>query len=307
MRLSRTLSGTLLVAGATGLWGVNGTVSRVVMDTGLEPSRLAELRIVSAAIILVLWLVWRDRRALRLARREVLPYVAFGAIGLIGVQWAYFEAINEIPIGVALIIEYSAPLLVALWIRIVWKRHLPWVVWLAVPVAMVGLAFVLGIGGGDLAAITLAGVLWSVGAALAYAYYALHAEQLTRHRSPVAVLGIGMAIGAVILSAVLPWWTFPWALLLDTADSAPLAAPAWVYCVYVVVLGTVIPFAMMLAGVQRVGADGATITAMLEPIIAGAIAWVVLDQTLTIVQVFGAALVMVAVTLAQVVRARAAT
>ncbi len=307
MAMSRTLSGTLLVAGATALWGLNGTISRVVMDTGLEPARLAELRIVSAAILLVLWLVWRDRRALRLHRREILPYLAFGSIGLICVQWAYFEAINEIPIGIALIIEYSAPLLVAVWVRVVWKRHLPLVVWLAVPVAMVGLAFVLGLGGGQLAAITLAGVLWSLAAALSYAYYALHAERLTRTRSPVAVLGIGMAMGAIVLSIALPWWTFPWSLLLDTAATAPLAAPAWVYCIYVIVLGTIVPFGMMLAGVQRVGADGATITAMLEPILAGAIAWVLLEQALTIVQVLGAVIVMAAVTTAQVVRARAAT
>lgn len=307
MRASRMLTGTLMVVGAVTLWGVNGTVSRVVMDAGVQPARLAEIRITASAVLLILWLLWRDRGALRLQRREVLPYVAFGAIGLVCVQWTYFEAIDRVPIGIALIIEYSAPLLVALWVRFVWKRQLPLVAWLAIPVALAGLALVLGIGGGQLAGLSTVGLLWSVAAGVAYAYYVLHAESLTRRRSAPAVLGIGLAFGAVVLSVVMPWWTFPWAALAETASSAPLDAPAWLYCAYVVVLGTVVPFALMLAGVHRIGADGASVTAMLEPILAGAVAWVALDQVLSTEQVIGGAIVLAAVTAAQVSRARAAS
>ncbi len=307
MRASRMLTGTLMVVGAVTLWGVNGTASRVVMDAGVEPARLAEIRISASALLLILWLLWRDRPALRLGRREVLPFLAFGGIGLVCVQWTYFEAIDRVPIGIALIIEYSAPLLVALWVRFVWKRQLPLVAWCAIPVALAGLALVLGIGGGQLAGLSTAGLLWSLAAGVAYAYYVLHAESLTRRRSAPAVLGIGLAFGAVVLSIVMPWWSYPWAALGETAASAPLDAPAWLYCIYVVVLGTVIPFALMLAGVHRIGADGASVTAMLEPILAGAVAWVALGQVLSTEQVLGGAIVLAAVTAAQVSRARAAS
>ena len=307
MRASRMLTGTLMVVGAVTLWGVNGTASRVVMDAGMEPARLAEIRITASALLLLLWLVWRERPALRLGRREVLPFLAFGGIGLVCVQWTYFEAIDRVPIGIALIIEYSAPLMVALWVRFVWKRELPWLAWAAIPVAIVGLGLVLGIGGGQLAGLSTVGLLWSVAAGVAYAYYVLHAESLTRRRSSTAVLGIGLAFGAVVLALALPWWSFPWSALAVTASSAPLDAPAWLYCVYVVVLGTVVPFALMLAGVHRIGADGASVTAMLEPILAGAVAWVALGQVLTTEQVLGGVIVLAAVTVAQVSRARAAS
>ncbi|MGI9116266.1 MAG: EamA family transporter [Gaiellales bacterium] len=306
MRASRTLTGTLMVVGAVTLWGVNGTVSRVAMDAGLDPSRLAEVRITASAAVLLAWLLWRDRAALRLTRRELLPFAAFGGIGLVCVQWTYFEAIDRVPIGIALIIEYSAPLMVALWVRFVWRRTLPWVAWAAIPVAMAGLALVLGLGGGDLAGLSTAGVLWSLAAGVSYAYYVLHAESLTRRRSAPAVLGIGLGFGAVVLAVALPWWSFPWATLGATAATAPVDAPAWAYCTYVVLLGTVIPFALMLAGVHRIGADGASVTAMLEPILAGAVAWVALDQVLTAPQVLGGAIVLAAVTAAQASRARAA-
>lgn len=307
MRASRMLTGTLMVVGAVTLWGVNGTASRVVMDAGMEPARLAEIRITASALLLLLWLVWRERPALRLGRREVLPFLAFGGVGLVCVQWTYFEAIDRVPIGIALIIEYTAPLMVALWVRFVWKRQLPWLAWAAIPVAIVGLGLVLGIGGGQLAGLSTVGLLWSVAAGVAYAYYVLHAESLTRRRSSTAVLGIGLTFGAVVLAIALPWWSFPWSALATTASSAPLDAPAWLYCVYVVVLGTVVPFALMLAGVHRIGADGASVTAMLEPILAGAVAWVALGQVLTTEQVLGGAIVLAAVTAAQVSRARAAS
>ena len=306
MQISRTLSGTLLVAGAATLWGINGTVSLVVMDAGLSPSRLVEARITCAALILLIWVLVRERGALRLTGRELVAYASFGVIGLVGVQWFYYEAINRIPIGVSLVIEYSAPLLVALWVRFVWGRHLPLFGWLAIPIALLGLALVLGVGSGSFNSIAKIGIVWSVAASLCYAYYALHAERLTRQRSAVAVLAIGLAMGSIALAIALPWWSFPWHVLTVTASTAPIAVATWVWLLFVVIFGTVLPFAMLLSGVRRVGADGATVTAMLEPIIASAVAWMFLSQALSLPQMLGGVIVLSAVTVAQVSRARAA-
>ena len=307
MALPRTLTGTLLVAGAAGLWGFNGTVARLVMDAGLPPARLAEGRIALAALLLIAWLVCRDRPALRLTWRDAAAYSVFGVLGLVGVQWFYFEAINRIPIGISLVIEYSAPLLVALWVRFVWGRRLPWQAWLALPVAMLGLALVLGVFDGTSRALSGVGIAFSVAASLSYAYYALHAERLTLRRSPVAVLGIGLSFGTIALSVAFPWWSFPWADLSGSSDGFGIELPLWGLFLWVVVLGTVVPFAMLLAGVKRVGADGATVTAMIEPIVAGAIAWALLSQALSLSEMVGGLIVLAAVAFAQISRARAET
>jgi len=305
MRISRTLSGTLLVAGAAALWGINGTVAALIMEAGVSPARLAEARIVLSAVLLLGWLLWRDRPSLRLSRREILLFAVFGIIGLVGVQWFYFEAISRIPIGIALVIEYSAPLLVALWVRFAWGRRLPWPAWAAIPVALVGLALVLGVFGGIDGRLSVLGVAFSLLAALTYAYYALHAERLTRKRSAASVLGIGLGFGAVALVIALPVWSFPFAALTRHSEGLGPELPIWLMLLWVSVLGTIVPFAMLLAGVRRVGADGATVTAMIEPILAGAVAWVLLGQSLSSAQVAGALIVMVAVAIAQVSRARA--
>lgn len=307
MAMSRTASGTLLVAGAATLWGFNGTVSALIMEAGVPPSRLAEARIVLAAVLLLAWLAWRDRDALRLTRREALAFASFGIIGLVGVQWLYFEAISRIPISISLVIEYSAPLLVALWVRFAWHRNLPWAVWAAIPLALVGLALVLDLQGGVDGRLSALGVALSLGAACCSAYYALHAERLTQHRSATAVLGIGLGFGAVALLIAQPPWSFPFAATAGWSDGLGVDLPVWLMLLWVSVLGTIAPFAMMIAGVRRIGADGASVTAMIEPILAGAVAWVLLGQSLSPLQILGGLVVLVAVAWAQVSRARAET
>lgn len=307
MAMSRTASGTLLVAGAAALWGFNGTVSALIMEAGVAPSRLAQARIVLAAALLLGWLLWRDRAALRLTRREALAYASFGIIGLVGVQWFYFEAISRIPISISLVIEYSAPLLVALWVRFAWRRHLPWAVWAAIPLALVGLALVLDVQGGIDGRLSALGVALSLGAALCYAYYALHAERLTQHRSATAVLGIGLGFGSIALLVLQPPWAFPFDAAAGWSDGLGIDLPIWLMLIWVSILGTIAPFAMLIAGVRMIGADGASVTAMIEPIIAGAVAWVLLGQSLSPLQILGGLVVLAAVAWAQVSRARAET
>lgn len=305
MRVGTTLTGTLMVVLASALWGINGTVSRLVLDAGVDPIRLTQLRVTGAAIVLLGWLIVAQRASLRLYGREWIAYTVFGIVGLVGVQWLYFEAIARIPIGIALVIEYAAPLLVALWVRLVWGRRLPLIAWVALPLATLGLALAIGVGSdGSIGSLAPLGLLAAVGAALAYAYYSLHAEVLTRRRSAPAVLGLGLASASIGLAVVLPWWSFPVSALSTVPAAAPIDVAAGWYAVYVVVFGTLIPFTLLIAGVRRIGADGASVTAMLEPVLAAAVAWVVLGQILTGLQIIGATVVLVAVTAAQISRSR---
>src|SRR5437763_10600270 len=99
-----------MAAVAAALWGINGAVSKTILSTGLSSDRLAQVRSAGAAIGLLAVLAVTAPRRLRLTRAE-LPYlVAFGFGGLAFVQWFYFLAIHRLAIGVALLLEYLAPL-----------------------------------------------------------------------------------------------------------------------------------------------------------------------------------------------------
>ena len=119
----RPVLGYLMVLTAATLWAVNGVVAKTILSTGLSALRLSEVRSTGALLGLVVILLVLRPAGLRVRRSELPLLVAFGIGGLALVQWLYFAAIHRLPIGVAVIIQYLAPLLVALWARFVMKRH----------------------------------------------------------------------------------------------------------------------------------------------------------------------------------------
>src|SRR3954463_2028290 len=118
-REHRPVLGYVMVMTAAALWAVNGAVSKVILTTGLSSLRLAAVRSPGAFIGLAFALAVARPESLRLSRSEVPYFLAFGIGGLALVQWFYFLAIHRLPIGIALLIQYLAPVLVAIWARYV--------------------------------------------------------------------------------------------------------------------------------------------------------------------------------------------
>ena len=128
-RARRPRVGYVMAASAATLWAVNGTVSKVILASGISSLRLSQVRSTGALVGLVLVLLVTAPSRLRVRARE-LPFLAvFGICGLAFVQWFYFLAIHRLAIGIALLIEYLAPLLVALWARFVFHEPVRRRIW----------------------------------------------------------------------------------------------------------------------------------------------------------------------------------
>ena len=144
----RPLLGYAMVLAASTLFGFNGTVSKVILASGVSSLRLSQVRTTGALAGLVLVLLVTAPERLRVRRRE-LPFLAvFGIGGLAFVQWFYFLAIHRLAIGIALLIQYLAPLLVALWARYVFHEHVRRRIWLALALALGGLALIVNVSQG---------------------------------------------------------------------------------------------------------------------------------------------------------------
>jgi drug/metabolite transporter (DMT)-like permease len=294
-----------MAALAAVLWGINGAVSKVILASGLSSERLAQVRSLGAAAGLVLILAVAAPGRLRLTRRE-LPYlVVFGVAGLAFVQWFYFLAIHRLAIGVALLIEYLAPLLVALWARFVQHAPVRRRIWVALGLALVGLALIVQLFGGG-ATLSTAGVLFALGGAFAYATYVLLAEHAVGGRDPVSVLGWGFLFASVFWAAISPWWTFPGhAIVARTSLGGHLASlhlPVWALAAWMIVFGTIVPFFLLVSALRHITATTAGIVAMLEPVAGALVAWLWLGESLNGVQLGGAAVVLAAIGLAQTAR-----
>lgn len=293
-----------MVLAAATLFAVNGTVSKVILASGISSLRLTQVRLTGAALGLVVALALARPQSLRLRRSELPFLVAFGVGGVALVQWLYFLAIHRLPIGIALLIQYLAPLLVALWVRFVTRRPIRRRIWVALGLALTGLSLVVQLWRqGSLDGL---GVAAALGAAGAFALYILLAEHGVMRRDAVSLSCYGFVFGALFFAAIQPWWTFPADLVgRDVSllgSLASLELPVWELMLWVIVLGSIVPFALFVAALRHVPAPRASVVAMVEPVVAIVVAWAWLDETLAATQLVGAAIVLTGIILAQTAR-----
>jgi drug/metabolite transporter (DMT)-like permease len=297
-------AGVVAVVVAALLFAVNGTVSKIAMQSGLTPSRLVELRSLGSAVVLVAVLLLVADRA-RLPRgRELAALALLGIVGMAMVQWLYFVAISRLPVGLALLVEFTAPVLVALWARFVLHDDVRARVWWALAACLGGLTLVAQVGDG----ITLdaVGLVAAVGAAVSLATYYVLGDRLVRARDALSTQAWSMVFAALFWLALQPLWTFDATVLGDVVDLPGVLdggrLPLWALVAWIVVLGTVLPYLLVLVGVRRLGAARTGVIGMLEPVAAAAAAWVVLGESMTAVQLLGGAVVLVGVGLAESAR-----
>jgi drug/metabolite transporter (DMT)-like permease len=293
-----------MAASAATLWAVNGTVSKVILASGISSLRLSQVRTTGALAGLVLVLLVTAPSRLRVQRRELLYLAVFGICGLAFVQWFYFLSIHRLEVGIALLIEYLAPLLVALWARFAFHEAVRRRIWLALALALAGLGLIVDVfHGGSLSS---AGIGFSLAAAVTYALYILLAEHAVGDRDPVSLLAWGFGFAAIFWAIIAPWWSFPGhrvgatVSLLGHLHSHHL--PVWALMTWMVVLGTIVPFFLLVSALRHLSATRVAIIAMVEPVVATIVAWVWLGESLGALQLAGAAIVLAAIGLAQTAR-----
>jgi drug/metabolite transporter (DMT)-like permease len=292
--------GYAMVAVAATLFAVNGTVSKVILSSGIDAGQLTEVRCAGALLGLTLIALATRPSSLRLHRRELPLIVALGVGGLAVVQWSYFFAIHRVAIGIALVIQFVGPILVALWARFVYGEQVRARIWVALALALTGLVLIVEVW--QTHGPNAAGLAAAALAAVTYAAYILLAEQGVRRRDPISLSAWGFLFATLFWSLLAPWWSFPGervedrVSLLGNLVSSHL--PVWGLMAWMVVLGTIVPFALVVAALRRISATRAGITAMLEPVLAIVVAWAWLGESLNAVQLSGAAITLAGVSLA---------
>jgi drug/metabolite transporter (DMT)-like permease len=301
---TRSVRGIAAAAGAALLFGVNGTVSKLALETGLPSTRLVQLRSTGAALCLVAAVLALRPASLRATRRDVWFLLGAGVVGIGLVQWLYFVAIERLPVGIALLLEYLAPVFVALWVRVVRDQPVRPRIWLALALCLVGLATVAQVWDG----LTLdgLGVLAGLGAALSLAAYYLTGEHGLARRDPLSLAAWTFGAAAVFWSVLRPPWAFAWSELAASVSlPGPFGGadvPLWSLVAWIIVLGTVVPYGFVLIALADLGSTRTGVLGMAEPVTSGLVAWVVLDEALDGIQLVGAVLVIAGIVAAETAR-----
>lgn len=296
--------GLAQVTAAAVLFGVNASVSKVVLEAGVPPRQLAALRCTGVAVGLLVIVAPTARRRLRVSWAGLRQLAVLGIVGAALIQWLYFVAIDRLPVGIALLLEFTAPVLVAVFARVVLREAVRPVVWIALVLSLAGLGLVAQVWQDT--RLDALGVAAGLGGAACLATFLLLGRHSGGAHDPVAVNFWMFAWASAFWLFVEPLWGI---------DRAPLGAstsllgaldgvqvPVWLAVGWVIALGTLAPYALDLAALRNLSATTVGAVGMLEPVVAAGVAWLWLEQALTTTQVVGGLVVLAGVALAQSAR-----
>ena len=288
-----------LVIGAI-FFSMNGVVVTLVLDH-MTTFRLAQVRAIGTFFLLFLITFIQDRNSLKAERREIPTLLFYGVFGYAMVQLGYFIGISRgVPLSLVLIIEFTAPIWIVLWIKFVRKSVVAKDMWVAIALSLLGLILVAKVWQGF--SFDLIGSFGALGAALALAVYFLMSQSQGTKRSAQAMVVWGMGVAGLFWSLVLPIWNFPTAIFTTEINLqgrfSDYSAPGWLLIAYVIVFGTLVPYLFVVGGIRRLSASTSSVIGMLEPVLAGAFAWIWLSQSWTAIQLFGGLIVLIGIYIA---------
>lgn len=286
------------------LFGTNGSVTKVVIDAGLEPAQLTLFRVGGTAAIAAIVLLFANRGAFRVTWRQLGLLVILGIAGVALLQFTYAVAISILPVGITLLIEYTAVLMVALVAFLFLHEKVRARLWVAIGFVLVGLAVVAQIWASELVPF---GVLMAFSAAICLAIYFLLGEREVGKTSPMAVAFWTMSTSAVFWAVFSGWWnidpaTFTTPVSLS-GNLEQVELPLLVPLLWNVLMGSFLPFFLSLLALKHLTATAAGIVASAEVVFAFIVAWLWLGEGLGLVQIVGAAVVLAGIILAQTARA----
>jgi drug/metabolite transporter (DMT)-like permease len=289
-----TLLALLRVVAAAGCWALAAILAKHAFARGVPPVRMAEARVGVALAVLAPLLAWRRPDLLRPPPGSLPLLAGFGA-SVAAVNLSYYLAIDHLPVGVAVALQYTGPALLLAATALVARRGPGALAWLAGGCTLAGAVLVSralqGLGGVD-----AAGMLAGLAAAVTFALYLVSAEGAGRRGAePPTVLLWGFLVAVAIWAVAAPWWSWPVAALRDPGVALSVLA--------VGVLGTLLPFFLAVGAVRVVSAAAVGIAATFEPVFAAALAWLLLGQRLGAAQLAGGALVVAGVAMAQLAAA----
>jgi drug/metabolite transporter (DMT)-like permease len=302
--------GRVVLAGAC--WALAAVLASFAFGRGVPPVRLAEARVGVALVALAPFLAWRRPDLLRPPPGTWPVLAGFGAC-VAAVNLAYYLAIDHLPVGVAVALQYTGPAMLVAATTLLARDagsggpggsslaprsvgNPGRLAWAAAGLTLAGAVLVSRALEG-LGALELPGLAAGLASAVLFAAYLLAAERAGRRGvEPATTLVWGFLVAVAIWAVAVPWWSWPVATLADPAVAAAVLG--------VGLVGTLLPFALAVGAVRVISAATAGIAATAEPVFAAGFAWLLLGQHLTPAQLAGGALVVAGVVLAQLAAAR---
>ena len=293
----RQRSGLVYATVSAAAFGSSGPMGKALLESGWTAGAAVLLRLAGSALLLSVLVLVRYRGRVRLGRHHLRVLAVYGTVAMAGVQLAFFNAVRTLDVGVALLLEYLAPVLLLTWTAVTTRRRPPTATLAGAGLTLIGLVLVLDLTGAG--AVDPIGVVWGLIAAVCLAaYFHLSAHQ-DQDLPPLVMAAGGTTVGAlVLLLAGLV------GLVPLTADTTPAvlagAEVSWlVPALWLVVVSTATAYLTGIAGVVRLGPRAASFVSLSEVLFAIAVAWALLSELPGPVQLLGGVSILVGIVVIQ--------
>jgi drug/metabolite transporter (DMT)-like permease len=293
--LDHSAAGLVIALLSAATFGASGTFARPLLDAGWSPGAAVALRTGAAGLVLLPIALVQLRGRFAVATRSWRRVVAFGVVGVTGAQFCYFAAVDRLPVGIALLIEYLGPVVLVVATSISRRTAPPRMTVVGAVVATAGLFFVLDLTGEvDLDPI---GIAFALTAALCVAGYFHLSAQPAEDVPPVALASGGLLVGAAALTIAGFVGVLPFTANTDDVDMFGTTRPWWVPMAVIVLVATAFAYVTGIVAATRLGARVASFVGLFEVMFAVVLAWILLDEVPTVIQGVGGMLIIAGVVL----------
>ncbi len=278
--------GFLSVAAAATLWGISGVVARALFLGAVRPEAVIEIRL-TASVILMLIIFRLRGQPVRLPREVTLRLIPLG-VAMVIAQSTYYLTISLSNVTTAIFLQYTAPAVVTAYTTLVQRQRLSLAQAACVVGAIAGGYFL--VAGPQGLAVSPAAMTTGTISAVAFSAWVIMGRNRARTVGPWEMLLYGLGTGAVLWSLYIPPWR---------AYVQPHTLSQWGLLAFIIVAATLVPFVLFLNGLRFVDSRTASLTAMLEPVVAASAAALLLGEALTLREGLGATLILASVIMLQ--------
>lgn len=305
MRTKRPVFGAFLALAAALLFGLNASTTKIVMGAGVSPEQIVLFRSLATAMCAGIIMLFTRPESFKVRRSEWKFLIAFGIIGVALMQWAYSNAVQVLPVGIALLVEYTAIIMVPIASLLLFKELPKRRLWLGVGLVLGGLLVVSKAWNSTLDPV---GLIFAFAAAVFLSVYFIMGEKSHNSRDPISTLFYTMLVSSVFWLIFGQWWTFDPAIARDSlslgGNLAGISAPSWLLLIWIGLLGSFAPMAFSYIALGHLSATGVGILSTAETIFAFVFGYLWLGEKIDSLQFVGGTLVVAGIVIAQISRGR---
>lgn len=296
-------SGLGIALFSSAVFGLSGSFAKSLLETGWSPGAAVTARLTGAALILAVPAVHALQGRWLQLRNNWLTIVLFGLIGVAACQLFYFNAVARLSVGVALLLEYLAPVIIVLWLWAASRRRPRLLTSAGTLLSLAGLALVLDLTGA--VKVDLVGVLWGMAAAVCLAIYFFITARENDTLPPIVLASGGLMTGAAVMWLAAATGLLPMAFSTADTTLGPWTTPWWVSLAGLVVLATVLAYVSGIMAARALGSKVASFVSLTEVLFAVVWAWLLLGELPRPIQLLGGLLIVGGVILVRLDELRA--